>query len=265
MKEKKIHRGVYVLPNLLTTASLLAAFMCMVYSFNGKFNSAAYAMFLSAFFDGLDGKVARLTNTQSEFGIQYDSLADVVAFGVAPAILAWTWQLHDFGRLGVAVSFLFLACAALRLARFNVDVEVTPKNFFIGLPTPAAGGTLAALVLFSRYLPDFMLNILPQLTFIICIIVPLLMVSRVRYFSFKEFGFIQKHRFRVLVGAILFMVLLFSRPHFWLFIFSCTYLICGILYTYVYLPHRNNKLIRKLKHLPDDKNINQSQENHNQE
>ncbi len=247
MEKKTPHKGFYILPNLFTAASMLSAFMCIVYCFKGQYHAGALAIFASAFLDGLDGKIARLTNTQSEFGVQFDSLADLVAFGVAPAVLAWSWQLQSFGRIGVGIAFLFVICAALRLARFNVNVGVVSKKFFIGLPSPAAGCTLAAFVLFLPYLPDFITRYISQITFVICIIVPLLMVSRVRYFSFKEFGFVKQYPFRVLLGSIFCMILLFSNPRFWLFNAIWLYLLGGILYTYVYLPHRNNKIIRKLK------------------
>lgn len=251
MTERKPHRGVYILPSLFTTASLFSAFMCVTYSFNGNFKAAALAIFFSALMDGLDGKVARLTNTTSQFGLEYDSLADVVAFGMAPSILAWTWQLQSFGRMGIAISFLFVVCAALRLARFNVDVSVVSKKFFVGLPSPAAGCMLAAFVLFVPFLPDFLMGSLAYLTIAVCIIVPLLMVSNTHYFSFKEYGFIKSHPFRVLVGAMLFMVLLFSNPYFWFFMSGFIYVLCGLLYSYVYLPNRNHKLLRRFKHSSD--------------
>jgi len=249
MTERKPHRGVYILPSLFTTASLFAAFMCVTYSIKGNFNAAALSIFLSALMDGLDGKVARLTNTTSQFGIEYDSLADVVAFGMAPSVLVWTWQLQIFGRTGMAISFLFVACAALRLARFNVDVGIVSKRFFIGLPSPAAGCALAAFVLFVPFLPDILMEHLAYLTMGLCIAVPLLMVSRVRYFSFKEYGFIKAHPFRILVGCMLFMVLLLSNPYFWFFMSIFVYLVIGVLYSYVYLPHRNHQLLRRLKRL----------------
>lgn len=253
MTERKPHRGVYILPSLFTTASLFAAFMCVTYSIKGNFEAAALAIFFSALMDGLDGKVARLTNTTSQFGIEYDSLADVVAFGMAPSILAWTWQLEAFGRTGIAISFLFVACAALRLARFNVDVGVVSKKFFVGLPSPAAGCMLAAFVLFVPFLPDFLMDYVEYFTIALCIIVPLLMVSNTRYFSFKEYGFIKAHPFRVLVGAMLFMVLLFSKPYFWFFMSGFIYVLCGIFYTYIYLPNRNHQLLRRIKHLGEPK------------
>ncbi len=253
MSERKTpHKGVYILPNLFTAGSLFAAFMCVTYCFKGQFQAAALSIFLSAVLDGLDGKVARLTNTASQFGVEFDSLADMVAFGLAPAVLAWTWQLEQYGRVGTAISFLFVACAALRLARFNVDVAVVSKRFFIGLPSPAAGCTLAAFVLFVPYLPYSWLDYLPQFTIILSILAPLLMVSRVRYFSFKEYGFVKAHPFRVLVGAMLFLILLFSLPFFWIFITIFVYIISGIVYTYGYMPNRKNSLLRRLTKSGDD-------------
>ncbi|MEF2144822.1 MAG: CDP-diacylglycerol--serine O-phosphatidyltransferase, partial [Desulfovibrionaceae bacterium] len=147
-------KAVYILPNLLTTASLFLGFMGVVWSMQGDFEICAMAILGSAVFDALDGRVARLTNTTSEFGVQYDSLADLVAFGVSPAVLVYTWQLSQYGRLGLMASFLLVACGALRLARFNVQVKITDKRFFTGLPIPAAACTLATLVLFMPYIPE---------------------------------------------------------------------------------------------------------------
>lgn len=247
MTERKTpHKGVYIFPNLFTAGSLFAAFLCVTYCFKGQFQAAALSIFLSAVLDGLDGKVARLTNTASQFGVEFDSLADMVAFGLAPAVLAWTWQLEAYGKFGTAVSFLFVACAALRLARFNVDVAVVSKRFFIGLPSPAAGCTLAAFVVFVPYLPEFMHAALPHLTLFICILAPLLMVSRVRYFSFKEYGFVKEHPFSVLVAAMFILILLFSAPFFFMFIVIFVYIVSGIVYTYAYMPNRKNSLLRRL-------------------
>ena len=148
-------RGVYILPNLFTTASLLTGFLSMIFAMSSQYEHAAVAILCSALMDGLDGKVARLTRSSSKFGIEYDSLADVVAFGVAPGILLWSWQLWNFDRLGIAVAFLNVACVALRLARFNVAVPGTSsKRFFIGLPSPAGGCTLATFALFAPLLPQ---------------------------------------------------------------------------------------------------------------
>jgi len=144
---KKIRRrGIYLLPNLFTTSALFAGFFAVVAGINGEFTSAAVAIFIAMVLDGLDGRVARMTNTQSEFGAEYDSLADMVSFGMAPALVAFTWILQDIGKTGWVVAFLYVACAALRLARFNVQIGSVDKKWFIGLPSPSAAALVAASV-----------------------------------------------------------------------------------------------------------------------
>lgn len=235
-------RGVYILPNLFTTASLLAGFWAMLSAVKGDMETAAVAVLFSAVMDGLDGKVARLTNTASEFGLQYDSLADLVAFGVAPAFMVWNWQLSVYDRMGVGVAFLFVACTALRLARFNVTTANLGKKFFIGLPSPAGGCTLALLVLFSPFFPKWMLPSVPALTLAVTFVTALLMVSRVRYFSFKEYGFLKAHPFSSMVTALLIFVLILSEPRRLGFLAALVYLLSGVFYTYVLLPRRNRLL-----------------------
>ena len=230
---KPVPRGVYILPNLFTTASLVAGFFSIILAFNHQFDYAAWAILVGAAMDGLDGKVARLTGTASQFGIEYDSLADDVTFGVAPGMLAYAWQLHEFGRLGLAVAFLFCGCAALRLARFNVGVSTTSKRFFVGLPSPACACVLATFVLFMPYYPDFLMPILPVLTLLMSIIVPLLMVSRVRYFSFKEFGFIKAHPFQTMVATLIVLSMVFSLPRLFCFLILISYVISGPAYTFI--------------------------------
>ncbi len=155
MEAKKTRRkGVYLLPNFITSLSLFSGFLAIIWASAGRYEHAAMAILFSALMDGLDGKIARLTNTASEFGIQYDSLADLVAFGVAPSLLMWHWQLYHYGRVGVAICFIFTACAALRLARFNISTAVTNKKFFIGLPTPAAGCTAVCFIFFASFIPE---------------------------------------------------------------------------------------------------------------
>ena len=239
-------RGIYILPNLLTTASLFGGFLCMILAAAGQVETAAGAIFFSAVMDGLDGKIARLTHSSSQFGIEYDSLADLTAFGAAPAFLAWSWQLEVFHRLGIAVSFLFLVCAALRLARFNLNAGTVSKRFFIGLPSPAAGCSLAAFVLFSPLLPSFLQSSLPHITLGISFIVPILMISRVRYFSFKEFDYLRVHRFRSLVAVLLIFVLLFSMPRQFFFFGGLGYILSGLIYTFLLLPRRNRQILRHL-------------------
>ena len=144
--EKARHRGVYLLPNLFTTANLFAGFYSLVCTMSGQFNTAAMIIFIAMILDGLDGRVARMTNTQSAFGAEYDSLSDMVAFGLAPAVLAYQWALIEMGQLGLGVSFIFAACAALRLARFNTQIGKVDKRWFIGLASPAAAGVVAGTV-----------------------------------------------------------------------------------------------------------------------
>jgi len=231
IRKKPVARGFYILPNLFTTGSLFCAFFSIILSFQGQFDLAAWAILTSALLDGCDGKVARLTGTASQFGVELDSLADCVAFGVAPGMLAYAWQLHDFGRLGLAVAFLYCACAALRLARFNVGVSTTSKRFFVGLPSPASGCVMACFVLFMPYYPNILEAILPSLTLVIATIAPLLMVSRVRYFSFKEFSFAKAHPYQTMVATLLIASMIFSMPRLFCFLILIAYIISGPAYT----------------------------------
>ncbi len=239
--ENKTHRrkSVYLLPNSITSLSLLSGFMAIIWASAGRFETAALAIIFSALMDGLDGKVARLTNTASEFGIQYDSLADLVAFGVAPSLLMWHWQLHSYERIGIAICFIFTACTALRLARFNVSTAVTNKKFFIGLPSPAAGCSAISLVFFAQFIPSGLSGIIAPLTLVFTLILGILMVSRVRYYSFKEYAFLRAHPFSSLVTTILLIALLASQPKLLGFVVVLVYISTGIFYTFVILPRRN--------------------------
>ncbi|XPV77254.1 MAG: CDP-diacylglycerol--serine O-phosphatidyltransferase [Desulfovibrio sp.] len=245
--EKKLprHKSVYILPNMLTVASLFLGFLGMTWAIDGKFELCAMAILGSCLFDGLDGKVARLTGTSSEFGVQLDSLADLVAFGVTPAIMTYYWQLHQYGRLGLMASFLLIACGAMRLARFNVQAAVTSKKFFIGLPIPAAACTLASLVLFQEYVPAAVAAVLPMFALVLVYLVSFFMVSTIRFFSFKEFAFVKAHPFSSLVTAILIFSLIASRPALLGFIIFIGYLISGPAYTLIILSKRSSKLLRE--------------------
>jgi CDP-diacylglycerol--serine O-phosphatidyltransferase len=142
--EKTPQRGIYLLPNLLTTAALFAGFYSIVAAMKGHFESAAIAIFVAMIADGLDGRVARLTHTQSEFGAEYDSLSDMAAFGIAPALVVYSWSLSSLGKLGWLAAFLYAAATALRLARFNT--QVSDKEYFQGLPSPSAAGAIASII-----------------------------------------------------------------------------------------------------------------------
>ena len=240
-KQYLVRRGIYILPNLFTTASLFTGFMALVWAADGKFEWSALAIFFSALMDGLDGKVARLTGTASEFGVQYDSLADLVAFGVAPGFMVYTWMLNAYGRTGAAMAFLFATCGALRLARFNVAAASgASKKFFIGLPIPAAGCTLAAFVFFAPYIPEFFQFIVPGFSLLLTGCLGILMVSRVRYYSFKEYGFLRTHRYRSMVTAILLFSMIMADPKLFGFILFFAYIIIGLVYTFVLLPKKNH-------------------------
>ncbi|SDN40311.1 CDP-diacylglycerol---serine O-phosphatidyltransferase [Desulfonauticus submarinus] len=236
------HKSLYVLPNLLTTASLFAGFWGMLLAINGAFEQAALAILISCFFDGIDGKVARLTRASSDFGIQYDSLADLVAFGVGPALLVYLWQTHVFGRIGIMVSFLFLACGALRLARFNLQAKVSSKKFFIGLPIPAAACTLATFILFHPYIGFIPSIWMARLTLGLTFLLALTMVSKIKYASFKDVEMARAHPFTSTVLVIFLFALIASEPKFLGFVFFILYVFSGYFYTLIFLPLRKSNL-----------------------
>lgn len=231
-------RGVYILPNLITTASLFSGFLGILWAISGQFENCAVAILVSCVLDGLDGQVARMTNTSSDFGVQFDSLCDLVAFGVSPAIMVYQWELAQFGHLGLMASFLLVACGALRLARFNILAKPSNKKFFLGLPIPAQACTVATFYLFAQYLPVQWQAYMPKVCLGMVYVLSFLMVSRVRYASFKEYGLIKAHPFSMMVTAILFFVLVASQPKLLGFVIFAGYILSGIVYTYVIMPRR---------------------------
>ena len=187
-------RGIYLLPNLFTTGGLFAGFFAIIAASQGRFGPACVAIFVAAILDGIDGRVARLTNTQSEFGVQYDSLADLISFGMAPALVMYHWALLELrldgvtmGRVGWLAAFLYAACAALRLARFNSQVAVVDKRWFIGLASPAAAGLMASFVWTAHSLGQDGYT-MRWAALAVTVVAGLLMVSRIRYSSFKGRG-----------------------------------------------------------------------------
>lgn len=245
-KERKLprHKSVYILPNMLTVTSLFIGFLGITLAIKGNFEACALCILASCVFDGLDGKVARLTGTTSEFGVQLDSLADLVAFGVTPALMVYLWELQQYGRLGLVAGFLMITCGALRLARFNVQTKTTSKKFFIGLPIPAAACTLATMVLFASYLPEWVrTDILPMAALVMVYVVSIFMVSTIRFYSFKEFGFLKAHRFSAMVTAILLFALIASKPKLLGFIIFLGYLVSGPVYTLFFLSRRSSRLL----------------------
>jgi len=250
LPHQKPSRGVYLLPNLMTTAAMFAGYYSIVAGINGQFEKAAIAILLAGIFDGLDGRIARLTNTQSEFGVQYDSLSDLISFGVAPSLLAYNWSLaglHEIspfmGKLGWLAAFIYTACAALRLARFNTQVGVADKAYFQGLASPAAAGTLAAIVWFGTdqgiagsALTWPMLIVTPALG--------LLMFSRVRYFSFKSGPAGDRVPILWIFVLMLLLVLLAIDPPTVLLLVGLVYIATGFVLTLIGMQkHRKRKTV----------------------
>lgn len=225
-RRDNIRKGIYILPNLFTTGSLFAGFYSMVATLSGDYRTAAIWILAASIFDGLDGKVARATGTTSKFGVEYDSLADVVSFGVTPGFLMYAWALRPFGRLGWVAAFLFVACAALRLARFNVQVDTVESKRFIGLPTPAAASMVSATVLLfyhmgwpSSYKKIAILALIYLLAF--------LMVSNFRFYSFKDPELIKRQPFGFLVLMVLLFVVVAAEPVMMLFAIFLCYILSG--------------------------------------
>ncbi len=246
-KRMPFHKGIYILPNLLTSASLFAAVLAIVWTAQGAYEGAGVAILFAALMDGLDGKVARLTNTSSEFGVQYDSLADLVAFGVAPGFLIFQWQIVAFGRVGLVITFLYVTCGALRLARFNIAGSGGSKKFFTGLPIPAAGCAIATLVLFSSLLPDWIWPAMPYICLALTFLLAVVMVSRVRYFAFKEYAFVKVHPFSSMVTVMLLFACIAAEPKLLGFVIIVGYLISGPVYTFIFMPRRMHLLSEPLK------------------
>jgi CDP-diacylglycerol--serine O-phosphatidyltransferase len=222
----KTKRGIYLLPSIITTFALFAGFYSIVASINGDFTLAAISIMVAMLWDTLDGRVARLTNTQSAFGAEYDSLSDLVSFGVAPALLVYEWSLSDLGRFGWLAAFIYLACAALRLARFNTQVGATDKRYFQGLPSPASAGVIASMIWLKfwnfEYFDIGVVSLSYYIGVAITILCGLLMVSNVRYFSFKEFDSTDKASFRFLLLTVLSLIVLLYKPN--IVLFSCFFI-----------------------------------------
>ena len=227
--KKEKHRGIYLLPNLFTTGALFSGFYAIVAGMNHDFSAAAIAIFVAMILDGLDGRVARMTGTESAFGAEYDSLSDMVSFGVAPALVAFSWMLKDLGQVGWIVAFVYVAGAALRLARFNVHVGTADKNWFTGLPSPAAASVVAALV---WVLHDISFDVFwPQvLVAFVIAAVGLLMVSNVRYYSFKGIDLKNRVPFVVLLAVVLLLAIVSIDPATMLLLLFVGYGASGPLY-----------------------------------
>lgn len=209
--ERRRHRGIYLLPNLFTTGCLFSGFYAIVAAMNGRFEAAAIAIFIAMILDGLDGRVARMTNTQSAFGAEYDSLADMVSFGLAPALVVYVWALSDLGKLGWLGAFVYTAGTALRLARFNTQVGSADKRYFQGLASPAAAAVVAGMVWVGHdYQAEGVAISIFATALTVCM--GLLMVSNVRYRSFKDLDLKGKVPFVAILAVVLVFVLVSLDP-----------------------------------------------------
>ncbi len=217
-------RGIYLLPSLFTTGGLFAGFYALIAAIQGRYELAAWALIAAAIFDALDGRVARLLQAESDFGAEYDSLCDMLSFGIAPSVLVYLWALVPLHKPGWLAAFLVAACAALRLARFNVQLGIQSKRYFNGLPTPAAALLIATAVLFHE---DANVSPVPWLWFGIAIALAYLMVSRVSYFAGKDVDLRKRHPAALLLIILVLIVFIMVNPHMNLFVLALAYCIHG--------------------------------------
>ena len=246
MKKKNKHSGIYLLPNLLTTASLFSAFYSIVASLKGQYDVAVIAIFVGMVWDALDGRIARMTNTQTDFGAEYDSLSDMVTFGVAPSVLLYSWALEGLGKFGWLAAFIYTAAVALRLARFNTQLETADKNYFQGLASPAAAAVLASFVwichtggganLFTAWIAVSFL-----------LLAAALQVSNIRYYSFKKLDFKGKIPFIHVLLIVLLFVTIAAAPSVTLFVASVGYALSGPFQTLTGLKKARGKRRSKKK------------------
>jgi CDP-diacylglycerol--serine O-phosphatidyltransferase len=225
-KNRIRRRGIYLLPNLFTTTALFAGFYAIVQAMNGRFDQAAIAIFVAMVLDGIDGRVARLTKTQSAFGAEYDSLSDMVSFGAAPALVVYEWALRGLGKLGWVAAFVYIAGAALRLARFNTMLEVADKRYFQGLPSPSAAALVAGFV---WIIEDYAID--PEsirlVAWVVTLFAGLTMVSNLRYYSFKTINLRRSVPFVAVIMIVLAIALLIYQPSVVLFAGFVIYSLSG--------------------------------------
>jgi CDP-diacylglycerol--serine O-phosphatidyltransferase len=227
VRARRFRRGVYLLPSLFTMANMFCGYACIVYAMRGEFATAAPFIGFAIVLDMLDGRVARMTGSTSEFGVEFDSLADVISFGVAPAVLSFAWGLRPLGRVGWAVGFLFVAAAAVRLARFNIQSAVQDKRYFAGLPSPAAAAVPAATVFAYPAGFDTTVHAVPVLAMVI--VPALLMVSTIRFRSFKTLDLHSRRSYPVLLLVALGIAVVAAQPEYALMALAYGYLSSGII------------------------------------
>jgi len=221
-------RGIHLLPNIFTSGNLFLGFYSIIASVLGDYERAAVAIILGGIFDSLDGKIARWTHTPSPFGVEYDSLSDLITFGMAPAILSFLWALKPFGRVGWLAAFLFVVAGAFRLARFNADVEVVDKKYFVGLPIPAGAAVIATSVIAYHYIFGYSESDKPFWFVVVVLIVAFLMVSNIRYYSFKDVDLVKRRPFKILIFSVLGALVIAAKPEIVLFLIAVVYALSGV-------------------------------------
>jgi CDP-diacylglycerol--serine O-phosphatidyltransferase len=220
---------IYVVPNLLTTGNLFCGLYAIMAVFGANYVKAAIAILVALIFDVLDGQSARWTKTTSQFGIEYDSLADLVSFGVAPGVLIYSWALSGYGFMGLAIVFAFVGCGALRLARYNVLTGTTDNRYFMGLPIPAAAGVLASLMLLDHHILRVGQEVKPVLTLLVTLVLAFLMVSTIRYTKFKGMRLLAGEGFMYVVWGVLVIMLIAAAPQIALFVLFAGYALSGVM------------------------------------
>ena len=248
IKNMRIKKGIYLLPNLFTTASLFAGFYSIIASIQGKYMYAAYAILVSLVFDGLDGRIARFTNTTSKFGAEYDSLSDLIAFGVAPSLLIYIWVMSSDGKMGWLAGFLFIACGALRLARYNIQIGIIDSKVFNGLPIPAAASVIATTVIFFYFIGSEGKFQNSYITYSV-IGLALLMVSNIKYYSFKGMNLRSRVPFTFILIVVGILLVIYYKPEIMAFVIMLGYAISGPIW---WVAKLGNKLTSKGK---EKKNI----------
>ncbi len=247
-----MRRGIYILPNLLTTGNLLCGFWSIISVFQERFYLAAVAILLAAVFDVFDGKVAKLSGATSKFGMQYDSLADLVSFGIAPALLAFSWALRPYGKFGWLAAFLFVACGAIRLARYNVMASTGETKYFKGLPIPVAAAMIAFTILLYFQLIET--GWVKDIVILVMIyILAFLMVSNIRYFSFKELNLAKRKPFSIFIFVVLSLVVIVMEPVVVLSGFILLYVFSGP--ANMVLAWHKKKVFRKMEPIPEEDRV----------
>lgn len=251
-KREGMQKGVYLLPNLCTTCSLFCGFYSIVKSISGDYSAAAWAILLAGIFDLLDGRLARLAKAESEFGVEYDSLVDLASFGLAPGVLIYTWTLYGINKIGWLAAFLFFACGALRLARFNVQHDDIEMEYFQGLPIPIAAYVLATYVIFHQHMYVFP----PERSYIVAgmaMMLALLMVSTIRYRSMKVVDLKSRNSFFALVLVVFGIFVVAIKPEIMMFVLTIGYIASGLIEEAVTL-HQSKKLLAHFMRKRTDSN-----------